>query len=45
MPIIQEKIVKVPEEIIKVVIEKVHVPQLIPVQVINEKIVYQTKII
>lgn len=45
MPIIQEKIVKVPEEITKIVIEKVHVPQLIPVQVINEKIVYQTKII
>lgn len=45
VPLIQERIVRVPEEIIKVVIEKVHVPQIIPVQVFAEKIVYETKIV
>lgn len=45
VPLIQEKIVRVPEEITKVVIEKVHVPQIIPVQVFAEKIVYETKIV
>jgi hypothetical protein len=31
--------------VIKVVIEKVHVPQIIPVKQIVEKIVYETKIV
>ena len=45
VPIIQERIVRVPEEIIKVVIEKVHVPQIIPVQVFQDRVVYETKIV
>jgi hypothetical protein len=45
VPLIQEKIVRVPEEITKVVIEKVHVPQIIPVQLFQDKIIYETKIV
>jgi hypothetical protein len=45
VPLIQEKIVRVPEEIIRVVIEKVHVPQIIPVQLFQDKIIYETKIV
>ena len=34
-----------PEEITKIVIEKVHVPQIIPIKQFEEKIVYLTKIV
>lgn len=44
IPIIQQKIVRIPEEITQIVIEKVHVPQVIPVKTFEEKIVYETKI-
>ena len=45
VPLLQDRIVTVPTEINQVVIEKIHVPHVVPIKCIEEKIVERTKIV